>query len=55
MNRPVFNFSTRHNPGGVSLQFNHDVGGFMNRLQRAAQARLFVVRWNDKRDHLFGV
>jgi len=33
------------------MRLADDAGGFMNRLQRAAQARLFIVRGNDEGNH----
>ena len=30
------------------IRLAHDAGGVMDRLQRAAKARLFIVRWNDE-------
>jgi hypothetical protein len=43
-NRPLFILATRHYPGGLSLQFNHDVGEFIERsagVARQASLRLF--------------
>ena len=33
------------------IRLPHDTGGVMDRLQRAPKQRLFIVRWNDERDH----